>query len=111
MEALQLLREWGMKGETPVEEDDCYVFGEKRLPKTTPTPWRSRANANVFFTLQVLELCLRYEKEGVGQYIRASSAECGSFVSAVERKELLSYLRGNTDTADQIQMGGIPSQE
>lgn len=47
MEALTLLRQWTMARKTPKEEKDYYVFGHRRVPKDTPTAWKSQVQSEV----------------------------------------------------------------
>jgi len=47
MEALVLLRQCTMARETVREEKDFYVFGQKRVPKDTPTAWKSQVLSEV----------------------------------------------------------------
>lgn len=109
MEPLRLLRECGMAGKLPGIEGDCYVFGERRLPKRTLTAWRSKIS-NKYLPLILLERCLRHRNQAPGAYVRlAMDAECNEFVSSVERQQVLAYLTGSAATADQIQPAGVPS--
>lgn len=47
MEALSLLRQCTMARKTPREEKDYYVFGHRRIPKDTPTAWKSQVQSEV----------------------------------------------------------------
>ena len=47
MEALSLLRQCTMARKTVREEKDYYVFGHRRIPKDTPTAWKSQVQSEV----------------------------------------------------------------
>lgn len=47
MEALTLLRQCTMARKTVREEKDYYVFGHRRVPKDTPTAWKSQVQSEV----------------------------------------------------------------
>lgn len=47
MEALSLLRQCTMARKTVREEKDYYVFGHRRVPKDTPTAWKSQVQSEV----------------------------------------------------------------
>lgn len=47
MEALSLLRQCTMARKTAREEKDYYVFGHRRVPKDTPTAWKSQVQSEV----------------------------------------------------------------
>ena len=49
MEALSLLRQWTMARKTVKEDKEYYVFGHRRVPKDTPTAWKSQVQSEVGF--------------------------------------------------------------
>lgn len=59
MEALSLLRQCTMARKTVREEKDYYVFGHRRVPKDTPTAWKSQVQSEV-------SVCRRRRRGGEG---------------------------------------------
>lgn len=60
MEALSLLRQCTMARKTAREEKDYYVFGHRRVPKDTPTAWKSQVQSEVR-----VRMCVRMAGMGV----------------------------------------------
>ncbi len=71
---------------------------------SAPTAWYSKQKGK-FYSIAVLVLFWKYsEATGVSEYIRHSNSLQLLFVSVTEKKSLLRYLRGEIDTAPEIQV-------
>eukprot|EP00611_Tribonema_gayanum_P006824 TRINITY_DN16161_c0_g1_i5.p1 TRINITY_DN16161_c0_g1~~TRINITY_DN16161_c0_g1_i5.p1 ORF type:complete len:477 (-),score=185.16 TRINITY_DN16161_c0_g1_i5:127-1557(-) len=109
MDALQALRQACIQGRVPKlkPEDTTVVLGDRGSPWSldTRTSWRSKANE--FYTLHALILLLQYADEPIGNYLRTATTWKVKFVSNVDRKELLAYLKGEIDASDAIQSSAV----
>lgn len=104
LECLLQLRECTIQGKKPDVDNDGFVsFGKgTKYPLETKTAWHAKTSED-FYTLRALILFLDHAEVPTGQYIRAATAAKVKFVSNVERRELLGYLRGEAETSEQIQ--------
>jgi hypothetical protein len=105
MESLTLLRKWTMEKRTPELDLTANVvrFGSVSLPANTLTAWYS-SQKDAFYTIAALVLFVKHADTPQSEYIRATGQARSTFVSTVERKELLAYLKGERDTSKQIQV-------
>eukprot|EP00611_Tribonema_gayanum_P006823 TRINITY_DN16161_c0_g1_i4.p1 TRINITY_DN16161_c0_g1~~TRINITY_DN16161_c0_g1_i4.p1 ORF type:complete len:342 (-),score=81.11 TRINITY_DN16161_c0_g1_i4:17-1042(-) len=104
MDALQALRQACLQGRVPTmtPEDTTVDLGDRGSPWSldTRTSWRSKSNE--FYTLHALILLLQFADTPIGDYLKTVITWKVKFVSNVDRKELLAYLKGEIDTSDAI---------
>ncbi|KAG5175235.1 hyperparathyroidism [Tribonema minus] len=102
MDALQALRQACIQGRVPTltPEDTTVVLGDRGSPwpLDTKTSWRSASHE--LYTLHSLILLLQYADKPIGDYLRTAIAWKVKFVSNIDRRELLAYLKRERDTTD-----------
>ncbi|CAM9697570.1 unnamed protein product [Ectocarpus sp. 13 AM-2016] len=108
MEALSLLRQCTMARKTVREEKDYYVFGHRRVPKDTPTAWKSQVQSE-YYSLKQLVILLEHADAPMVTYIAACTSKGVKWVASIEKADVLAYLRGQTDDAAQIDKTAAPA--
>lgn len=108
---LALFREHTMKGfEVRLEGDDIVFTGskdgkggnEKRLNKKTKTNYQSK-KGDKFYDLFAIYTCLKYSDLVFREYMKKTKEEEADMVSTIDKKIIISYLRGEIDSTPQFQ--------
>ena len=84
MEALMLLRQCTMARKIVREDKDHYVFGNRRVPKGTPTAWKSQMQSEVSRSSRgassvPCKLVIAWGKTAVG---KATAESCSRYTCA-----------------------------
>ncbi|CAN0423693.1 unnamed protein product [Ascophyllum nodosum] len=108
MEALSLLRAYTMGGKHIKNDGEYFVFGHRRVPKDTPTAWKSQVGGE-YYTVKQLMLLLEHINDPMGTYIAACTRHKEKWVASIEKMDVLNYLQGNTDSAAQIDKNAAPA--
>ncbi|CAG7815804.1 unnamed protein product [Allacma fusca] len=115
---LSLLRQYHMNQKEIVEKDDNIIFGEFSWPKNVKTNymmWGSGKDGQQkeYYTLECLLFLLKNVQLNHPVYVRHAAAENIPVVTRPDRKDVLSYLRGETGTSANIDKSApleIPTQ-
>lgn len=115
---LSLLRQYNINKKEIIERDGQIIFGEFSWPKNVKTNYLKYGSGKKgapkeYYTLE----CLLYILKNVGLqhsvYVRQAAAEDINAVNRPDRKELLQYLNGETNTCASIDKSApleIPTQ-
>ncbi|XP_050077483.1 parafibromin [Anopheles maculipalpis] len=115
---LSLLRQYNINKKEIIERDGQIIFGEFSWPKNVKTNYLKYGSGKKgapkeYYTLE----CLLYILKNVGLqhsvYVRQAAAEDIPAVNRPDRKELLQYLNGETNTCASIDKSApleIPTQ-
>ncbi|KAG5678367.1 hypothetical protein PVAND_008049 [Polypedilum vanderplanki] len=104
---LSLLRQYNINKKEIIERDGQIIFGEFAWPKNVKTNYLKygsgkKGEPKEYYTLE----CLLYILKNVGinhaVYIRQAAAEDIPVVNRPDRKDLLAYLNGETNTCASI---------
>ena len=104
---LSLLRQFNMQRKTIVERDGQVIFGEFSWPKTVKTnyvEWGTGKDGapKDYYTLECLLYLLKNITLQHPVYVRQAASEDIPIVRRPDRKDLLAYLKGETNTAASI---------
>jgi len=104
---LSLLRQFNMQRKTIVERDGQVIFGEFSWPKTVKTnyvEWGTGKDgtAKDYYTLECLLYLLKNITLQHPVYVRQAASEDIPIVRRPDRKDLLAYLKGESNTATSI---------
>ncbi|KAK1941363.1 Protein CDC73 [Phytophthora citrophthora] len=105
--ALRALREHLIAGKPLEVSDDDLVFRDasgtelRRLPKHTPTAYHSK-KLDKSYDLLAVYTCFKHESLSFSDYVLKCREEKAAMVSTVDKKELVSYLKGDIETSPQI---------
>jgi parafibromin len=105
MASLELLRDATRRGDRVVldPQTSLVTIGSAIFPSSTRTAYKSLAT-NKFFELGALVLLLQNEKLKLSEYLALCKERNITAVPFSERKQLLDYLRGHTETSNRIDM-------
>ena len=102
---LSLLRQYIMQKKQIIERDDNITFGEFSWPKTVKTNYLIKGKDGVAKEYYTLE-CLLYLLKNIALhhpvYVRQAASENVPNVRRPDRKGLLAYLRGETQSSTSI---------
>jgi len=104
---LSLLRQFNMQRKTIVERDNHIIFGEFSWPKTVKTNYviwgtGKDGTAKDYYTLECLLYLLKNITLQHPVYVRQAASEDIPIVRRPDRKDLLGYLKAETNTAASI---------
>nr|CAH8832088.1 unnamed protein product [Trichobilharzia regenti] len=106
-DVLSLLREYHLNGKPIVETQAEVIFGDFAWPKTTKTNflvWGSgkEGTAKDYYTLDCVVYLLKHIDLPHTQYVRQAASAGLPVVRLPDRRDLLAYLKGETNTAPNI---------
>jgi hypothetical protein len=109
MDPLTLLREATIAKRPVVLKDDNLVFGKTAFARKTLTAYRSGlTGAGEFYAIDSLWFLLQHKTAAHGTYV----AECGKqgikAVSLPDKRNLLAFLEGKTDSSPSIDLANAP---
>lgn len=112
MEPLNLLREFTSAKRPVTLKDDNLVFDKTAFARKTLTAYRSGlSGVGEFYPLDSLWFLLQQATVAHGPYV----AECGKqgikAVSLPDKKALLAFLQGKTDTSPSIDFANAPAAQ
>ena len=104
---LSLLRQYSMQRKQIIERDNNIIFGEFSWPKTVKTNYLiygkgKDGTAKEYYTLECLLYLLKNIALQHPVYVRQAVSEDVPLVRRPDRKDLLSYLRGETNSSASI---------
>lgn len=104
---LSLLRQYNMQRKQIIERENTIIFGEFSWPKTVKTNyviWGTGKDgaAKEYYTLECLLYLLKNITLQHPVYVRQAASEDVTIVRRPDRKDLLAYLRGETQSAPSI---------
>jgi len=104
---LSLLRQYSMQRKQIIERDNNIIFGEFSWPKTVKTNYviYGKGKDGVpkeYYTLECLLYLLKNTALQHPVYVRQAVSEDVPIVRRPDRKDLLAYLRGETQAAPSI---------
>lgn len=113
MDPLSLLREHHMGNKPVMLQGDQIVFGTLRIPRDTPTAYRSQAGGTQaaqggFYAIDQLWFFLQNSKLSHAQYLMACNKTRIKAVSLPDKRDLLAYLSGQTDHSAAIDLANAP---
>ncbi|EDQ86656.1 uncharacterized protein MONBRDRAFT_33730 [Monosiga brevicollis MX1] len=97
METAALLRAYSAKPETIGEGEATYEFGDQTLPKEAQTPFRNTGD-DQYYTVQTIVFLLQKLDTSHPQYVLDGKNAGVPTVARADRKALLDYLQGKSDT-------------
>ncbi|RLN85291.1 hypothetical protein BBJ28_00002747, partial [Nothophytophthora sp. Chile5] len=107
MAALRALRQHVIAGKSVEVDGDDLVFRDaggaelRRFAKHTPTAYHSKKLDKRYDLLAVFT-CYKYAGLTFSDYVMKCRSEKATMVSTVDKKELIAYLKGDSDTSAQI---------
>ncbi|RLN65282.1 hypothetical protein BBJ28_00003447, partial [Nothophytophthora sp. Chile5] len=107
MAALRALRQHVIAGKSVEVDGDDLVFRDaggaelRRFAKHTPTAYHSKKLDKRYDLLAVFT-CYKYAGLTFSDYVMKCRSEKAIMVSTVDKKELIAYLKGDSDTSAQI---------
>ncbi|KAK6631836.1 accessory factor associated with RNA polymerase II [Polyplax serrata] len=115
---LSLLRQYNVNKKEIIEKDGQIIFGEFSWPKNVKTNyliWGSGKDGapKEYYTLECLLFILKNVQLTHAVYVRQAAAELIPAVRRPDRKDLLTYLNGETSTSASIDKSApleIPTQ-
>jgi len=104
---LSLLRQYSMQRKQIIERDNNIIFGEFSWPKTVKTNYviygkGKDGTAKEYYTLECLLYLLKNIALQHPVYVRQAVSEDVPLVRRPDRKDLLAYLRGETQSSASI---------
>lgn len=103
---LTLLRQFNINKRDVAEKDDQIIFGEFSYLKNVKTNYMvykaGETNAKDYYTLEALHFLLKNVSIPHPIYVQKAAAAKVPVVNRVDRKALLAYLNGDTDTSASI---------
>ena len=104
---LSLLRQYSMQRKQIIERDNNIIFGEFSWPKTVKTNYLiygmgKDGVAKEYYTLECLLYLLKNIALQHPVYVRQAASEDVPIVRRPDRKDLLAYLRGETQSSTSI---------
>jgi len=99
---LSLLRQYSMQRKQIIERDNNIIFGEFSWPKTVKTNYIIYGTTKEYYTLECLLYLLKNIHLQHPVYVRQAVNDDVPIVRRPDRKELLLYLRGETNSASSI---------
>jgi len=104
---LSLLRQFSMQRKQIIERDNNIIFGEFSWPKTVKTNYviygkGKDGSAKEYYTLECLLYLLKNIALQHPVYVRQAVSEDVQIVRRPDRKDLLAYLRGETQSSASI---------
>ena len=104
---LSLLRQYSMQRKQIIERDNNIIFGEFSWPKTVKTNYLIYGKgkdgvAKEYYTLECLLYLLKNIALQHPVYVRQAASEDVPIVRRPDRKDLLAYLRGETQSSTSI---------
>eukprot|EP01137_Pigoraptor_chileana_P022710 Opistho-2@87903 len=94
------LREFSSQNRPIVQDGDRVVFGDVAWPKSVQTNYKSALGG--LYTLEALLFFLQNATLPHPQYVAAGSQAQVAVVSLPDRRDLLSFLKGETQTSSKI---------
>ncbi|KAF6773782.1 hypothetical protein AHF37_07357 [Paragonimus kellicotti] len=106
-DVLALLRDYHLNGKPIVETQTEIIFGDFAWPKITKTNflvWGSGKDgtAKDYYTLDCVVYLLKHIELPHTQYVRQAASAGVPVVRLPDRRDLLAYLKGETNTAPNI---------
>ncbi|CAL8108150.1 unnamed protein product [Calicophoron daubneyi] len=106
-DVLALLRDYHLNGKSLVETESDIIFGDFAWPKITKTNflvWGSGKDGTPkdYYTLDCVVYLLKHIDLPHTQYVRQAASAGVPVVRLPDRKDLLAYLKGETNTAPNI---------
>jgi hypothetical protein len=80
----------------------------RRFPRGALTAYRASAKDKPFYPVDALWFLLQKQKAPHGEYVKECAANAVMPVSLPDRRALLSFLSGATDSSPAIDMTGAP---
>jgi parafibromin len=102
MDPLSLLREYTIAGKRVVLDGKDLVFDGRRIPANTPTGWRQFRGTGDPYTIGSCWFMLQNPERTITESIQEMKEHGFQLVSLVDKKEMLSYLRGEISTSKSI---------
>ena len=103
---LTLLRQFNINKRDVSEKDGQIIFGEFSYPKNVKTNYMvykaGEGNAKDYYSLEALHFLLKNVSIPHPIYVQKAAAAKVPVVNRVDRKALLAYLNGDTDTSASI---------
>ena len=103
---LTLLRQFNINKRDVTETDEQIIFGEFSYLKNVKTNYMvykaGESNAKDYYTLEALHFLLKNVSIPHPIYVQKAAAAKVPVVNRVDRKALLAYLNGDTDTSASI---------
>lgn len=99
---LSLLRQYSMQRKQIIERDNNIIFGEFSWPKTVKTNYIIYGSIKEYYTLECLLYLLKNINLQHPVYVRQAVNDDVPIVRRPDRKDLLMYLRGETNSATSI---------
>ncbi|KAG8469968.1 hypothetical protein KFE25_006423 [Diacronema lutheri] len=106
MDPLSLLREHHTANKPVMLQGEHLVFGALRIPRDTPTAYRSQQGA--FYAIDQLWFYLQNAKMSHAQYLVACNKNKIRGVSLPDKRDLLAYLSGQTDSSAAVDFANAP---
>jgi len=107
MDPLSLLREHNIAGKPVLLQGDQMLFGSQKLPRDTPTAYRSLGNG-AFYTIDQLWFFLQSSKMSHANYLMACNKNKIKAVSLPDKRDLIAYLSGQSDNSNNIDLANAP---
>ncbi|CAH0394551.1 unnamed protein product [Bemisia tabaci] len=115
---LSLLRQYNINKKEIIERDNQIIFGEFSWPKNVNTNYLVYGSgkdgaSKEFYTLECLLFLLKNVSLSHPVYVRQAAADNVPGVRLPDRKDLLAYLNGKTNTSNSIDKSApmeIPTQ-
>ncbi|VDN14862.1 unnamed protein product [Dibothriocephalus latus] len=106
-DVLSLLREYHLNNKPIIENHDEIIFGEFAWPKTTKTNYiiwgtGKDGTAKDYYSLDCIVYLLKNIELPHSQYVRQAATAQVPVVRFPDRRELLAYLKGETNLAPNI---------
>jgi parafibromin len=104
---LSLLRQYSIQRKQIIERENTIIFGEFSWPKTVKTNyviWGTGKDGapKEYYTLECLLYLLKNITLQHPVYVRQAASEDVTIVRRPDRKDLLAYLKGDTQSAPSI---------
>jgi len=104
---LSLLRQYNMQKKQIIERDNNIIFGEFSWPKTVKTNYSINGKTNEYYTLECLLYLLKNINLQHPKYVRKAVQNDVPIIRRPDRKELLLYLQGKTNSAPSIDKSAL----
>ncbi|XP_003748552.1 parafibromin [Galendromus occidentalis] len=110
---LSLLRQHNVSKKQIIEEEDRIVFGEYAFPKNVKTNYieygtGKDGNEKQYYSLVTLLHLLKHVNLTHGEYVRKTAGKNVQVVRRPDRKDILSYLNGETSHSNSIDKSAPP---
>eukprot|EP00741_Cyanophora_paradoxa_P017906 tig00021036_g17295.t1 len=99
---LSILREYVKDKKDIFYDNEELHFGKTRFSKDVKTAFRGMKGKGEFYTLGALYFCWKLDKLNVTEYRQECKTAGVSIVSLVDKRDVLSYLTGETDSCASI---------